>query len=298
MTLHAGDPRAVGPYAVTDRLGTGGTARVYLAHSRHTGPVALKVMRAGAPEPEASSRREYELMRRVDTRFVPPPVDCGTSPAGAYLATRHLPGYRPLATLAGRVDAAELWRYGYASARAIQAVHEAGVIHCDVKPSNLLTRGGDVRLIDFGIARDADRQPTPVGRIVHCSRGWAAPEQLSTDRLTPAVDVWAWGCVMAYLASGEQPFASETLAEWILRVRSQEPDLHDIPEGLEQLVRWAVQRDPALRPTPGDLLAECRARLRRAPVWRPGSGRGVARPAAAMLPAPAAAMLPALSPAA
>jgi len=291
MTLHAGDPRAVGPYAVTDRLGAGVTARVYLAHSRHTGPVALKVMRAGAEEPETGSRREFELMRRVDTRYVPVPVDCGTSPVGAYLATRHLPGYRPLATLAGRVDAPELWRYAFASARAIQAVHEAGVIHCDVKPSNLLTRGGDVRLIDFGIARDADRQPAPVGRIVHCSRGWAAPEQLSTDRLTPATDVWAWGCVIAYLASVEQPFASGTLAEWILRVRSQEPDLQDIPEGLEQLVRLAVQRDPALRPTVDGLVAECRARLRRAPVWRLGSGRGVAS-------APAAAMLPALTPAA
>lgn len=301
MTLRAGDPRAVGPYAVTDRLGAGGSARVYLAHSVHTGPVALKLMRDGAEEPEASCRREYDLMRRVDPRFVPLPVDCDTSPAGAYLATRHLPGYRPLATLAGRIDAAELWRYAYAAARAIQAVHQAGVIHCDVKPSNLLTRGGDVRLIDFGIARRTDRQPVPAGRIVHCSRGWAAPEQLSTDRLTPAVDVWAWGCVVAYLASGVQPFASESLAEWILRVRSQEPDLHDLPGGLEQLVREAVRRDPALRPTPGELVAECRARLRRAPVWRLGGGRGLA-PAPSILapsaPAPAAAMLPALSPAA
>jgi serine/threonine protein kinase len=140
------------------------------------------------------------------------------STAGAYLVTTYLPGYRCGTTLVGRpTPVGPRWTFGSALARVLAAVHARGVMHCDVKPSNLLIRGEDVRVIDFGIARYVGQRCGSDG-TVESSRGWAAPEQLRTAPATPAVDVFAWGCVLAYLAGGVHPFASQGEEEWILRV--------------------------------------------------------------------------------
>ena len=98
-------------------------------------------------------------------------------PAGAYLVTAYLPGFRCGTTLeGGPPPAGRLWTLGSALARVLAAVHARGVVHCDVKPSNLLVRGHDVRLIDFGIARYVGQRCGSDG-MVECTRGWAAPEQ-------------------------------------------------------------------------------------------------------------------------
>jgi serine/threonine protein kinase len=145
-------------------------------------------------------------------------------------------------------------------------------VHCDVKPSNLLVRGGDVRIIDFGIARYAGEHGG--GGIVECSRGWAAPEQLWTTAVTPAVDVFAWGCLLAQLASGVHPYASRSEQEWLLRLQSAQPDLFGLPLGLDELIRVALARDPQDRPTAGELIAICRDRDDERPPSRlPSGGR-------------------------
>jgi hypothetical protein len=131
-------------------------------------------------------------------------------------------------------------------------------VHCDVKPSNLLVRDDDVRIIDFDIARYAGE--IGGGGIVECSRGRAAPEQLWTTAVTPAVDVFAWGCLLAQLASGVHPYASRSEQEWILRLHSAQPDLFGLPSGLDDLIRAALARDPHDRPTARELTAICRDR--------------------------------------
>jgi serine/threonine protein kinase len=147
-------------------------------------------------------------------------------------------------------------------------------VHCDVKPSNLLVRGDDVRLIDFGIARYVGERCGEDG-TVQCSRGWAAPEQLRMTAATPAVDVFAWGCLLALLASGIHPFASKSEEEWILRVQSALPDLNALPAGLDGVVRACLARDPQDRPSAADLVKICQrhgrkhARSRRPDATRP-----------------------------
>jgi len=131
-------------------------------------------------------------------------------------------------------------------------------VHCDVKPSNLLVRGPDVRLIDFGIARFVGQRCGCDG-LVECSRGWAAPEQLRAAPATPAVDVFAWGCLLAYLAGGVHPFASGSDKEWILRVLSAEPDLSGVPEGLHEVIRATLARNPLDRPSARELATICQA---------------------------------------
>jgi serine/threonine protein kinase len=257
--LHSSDPERIADYVLSGRLGSGGEAIVYRGHNRRTGPVAVKVLRAGGATPPESHacRHEFQMMRRVDRRHVVTPIEAGESSTGPFLVTAYRPEYRNLAGRT-RLSSGELWRLASATASAIAAVHAAGVIHCDIKPANVLAYGIDVRLIDFGIARLVDRQPRSA-TLVRCSRGWSAPEQLVSGPLTPAVDVFGWGCLMGYLAAGATPFASETLEEWVLRVRSAEADLSDLPDGLDDLVRLALRRDPARRPTAAYLAAACRS---------------------------------------
>jgi serine/threonine protein kinase len=282
LPLRGTDPVSVDGYRMVSRLGSGGMAEVYLAVSPADRPVAVKVLRrdhadAGAAE---TCHREYRLSAAVDAACTAPALGHGTSTAGAYLVTAYLPGYRSATALVrGPTPIERLWRFGSALARTLAAVHDRGVVHCDVKPSNLLIRGNDVRIIDFGIARYVGERSAD--GVVQCSRGWAAPEQLSTAPATPAVDTFAWGCLLARLASGVHPFASHSEQEWILRLQSAQPELSGLPPDLDEVVRWTLARDPRDRPTAPELATICRTRVRAgfatldAPAGpRSGSGGG------------------------
>ena len=186
------------------------------------------------------------------------------APDGCYLTTSYRPDYIPAHALpVGNLGDDRLWRIAASAAEALAAIHRAGIIHCDIKPSNVLVCGHDVRIIDFGISRNWHGQADDVPRV-YCSRGWAAPEQLSSGPLTPAVDVFGWGCLVAYLASGNAPFPAETHEEWVMRVRSSQPDLDDVAPGLDTLVQAALNRQPARRPTAADLVQMCAYELGRA----------------------------------
>jgi serine/threonine protein kinase len=253
------DPVSVDGYRLMSRLGVGGMADVFYAVSPAGRPVAVKLLRAADGANEAC-QREYRLAHAVDADCTATALGHGISTAGAYLVTAYLPGYRCGTTLLnGSTPAGPLWTLGSALARALAAVHANGIVHCDVKPSNLLVRGHDVRVIDFGIAQYIG-EPCANGGMVHCTRGWAAPEQVRTAPATPAIDIFAWGCLLAWLASGVHPFASRSQQEWILRVQTSEPDLFGLPPDLDDLIRSTLARNPKDRPTAHELATICQAR--------------------------------------
>lgn len=258
--LHPGDPTGVGEWRLVSRLGRGGMADVFYATAPGGRTAAVKILRAGPHAPH-TCRREYHLASTVDARCTAPPLDYGMSAAGPYLVMAHLPGYRSGTTLDDRSPPAlGLWAFGLEVARILSSVHASGIVHCDVKPSNLLIQGGDVRLIDFGISQYVGEYFGANG-TVQCTRGWAAPEQLRLAAATPAVDIFGWGCLLARLAGGVHPFASHSDEEWIMRIRSAEPDLFGVPADLAEVVRWTLVRDPTSRPTAVDLADTCAAQL-------------------------------------
>jgi serine/threonine protein kinase len=239
------DPVSVDGYRLLSRLGAGGMADVFRAVSPAGRPVAVKVLRAFAGA-STSCGREFRLARSAGPDVTVPALCHGVSAAGPYLVTAYLPGYRCAGPLADQVlPAGRLLELGSALAGALATIHARGVVHCDVKPANLLLHGDDVRLIDFGIARYVD-EPGELEDTVRCSPGWAAPEQRLGAPVTPAVDVFAWGCVLACLSTGRRPLPDSDAAQAAWTLSSAR--WSTTPRGLGAAIHAALAPDPADRP--------------------------------------------------
>jgi serine/threonine protein kinase len=255
-TLRPSDPRRVGGYRLLSQLGSGGTADVFLAQDRAGRPAVVKVMRR-AHATVADCAHEVSMLRLAGSDHAVPVHGSGHSSDGPFIAMGYLADYRPGTVLTTKpVRPARLLALGGRLARALAGIHERGIVHCDIKPANLLVNGGDVRLIDFGTARSIGEQCGEHG-VVHCSRGWAAPEQLRADRATPAIDIFAWGSLIAFLAGGVHPFASGSVEEWVVRVQSARPDVRGLPPAIEDLVRQTLAREASQRPTAVEVAEVC-----------------------------------------
>ncbi|MFI1168294.1 serine/threonine-protein kinase [Streptomyces sp. NPDC020801] len=258
--LGPGDPQLIGAYRLLARLGAGGMGQVYLARSDRGRTVAVKLVRqelARQEEFRARFRQEVQAARRVGGHWTAPVLDADTEAAVPWVATGYVAGpslqqvvghdHGPLPERSVRVLAAGL-------AGALKDIHAAGLIHRDLKPSNVLVTIDGPRVIDFGIARAletvTDGGLTRTGALVG-SPGFMAPEQVRGDRVTPACDVFCLGSVLAYAATGALPFggADSGVHALMFRIAEEEPDLEALPEGIADLVRACLKKDPAARPT-------------------------------------------------
>jgi eukaryotic-like serine/threonine-protein kinase len=141
---------------------------------------------------------------------------------------------------------------------ALSAIHGAGIIHRDFKPENVLLPVGGVKVIDFGIARTLDatslhtRTDQMVGTVAYM-----APERFASDgsrTVTPAADIFAWGVMVAYAATGRTPFASDSPPATAMKILTQPPNLSGLTPPMRGLVERALAKDPAHRPTARELL--------------------------------------------
>jgi hypothetical protein len=263
--LGPGDPQGIGVYRLLARLGAGGMGQVYLARSDRGRTVAVKLVRRELAEQDefrARFRQEVEAARRVGGYWTAPVLDADTEAAVPWVATGYVAGpslqqvvghdHGALPERSVRILAAGL-------AGALQDIHAAGIVHRDLKPSNVLVTIDGPRVIDFGIARAletiTDGGLTRTGALVG-SPGFMAPEQVRGDRITPACDVFCLGSVLAYAATGALPFggADSGVHALMFRIAEEEPDLRALPEGIADLVRDCLNKDPAQRPTLDDIL--------------------------------------------
>ncbi|MGW7308799.1 serine/threonine-protein kinase, partial [Streptomyces sp. NPDC054835] len=279
--LTAEDPPRIGPYRLIARLGAGGMGRVYLARSEGGRTVAVKVVQAEfAQHAEFRARfaREVTAAKRVGGSWTAAVLDTDTDAETPWVATQYIPGpdlhavvaeqHGPLPEQSVRVMANRL-------ALALQAIHDAGLVHRDLKPSNVLVTVDGPRVIDFGIARaldsiSGDSLQTRTGMVIG-SPGFMSPEQVRGLHVTPASDVFSLGSVLAYAATGRQPFGAtgNGLHAQLFRVAEEEPDLDGLPEALLGLVRACLQKDPTQRPTPEQVAA--RTATEGADEWLPGA---------------------------
>uniref|UniRef100_UPI0021BDA339 serine/threonine-protein kinase n=1 Tax=Streptomyces salinarius TaxID=2762598 RepID=UPI0021BDA339 len=257
--LGGGDPQHIGAYRLLGRLGAGGMGHVYLARSDRGRTVAVKLVReelAAVEEFRERFRQEVESARRVGGHWTAPVLDADTEAAVPWVATGYVAGPSLQQVVGhdhGALPERSVRTLGAGLAHALQDIHAAGIVHRDLKPSNVLVTIDGPRVIDFGIARAletvTDGGVTRTGALVG-SPGFMAPEQVRGDRVTPACDVFCLGSVLVYAATGNLPFGSANSGVHALmfRIAQEEPDLAGVPEGIADLVRDCLRKDPAARP--------------------------------------------------
>ncbi|WP_239694482.1 serine/threonine-protein kinase [Streptomyces sp. Cmuel-A718b] len=291
--LEAGEPHTIGAYRLLGRLGAGGMGRVYLGRSAGGRTVAVKVVHPHFALDEqfrARFRREVESARRIGAQWTAPVLDADPDAPVPWVATGYVAG-PPLSqaiTEHGPLPEHAVRTLGAGLAEALAVVHGQGIVHRDVKPSNVLLALDGPRLIDFGIARalGATVSLTSTGVSVG-SPGYMAPEQIRGRDVSGAADVFSLGAVLAYAATGAAPFPGDSSAVLLYKVVHEEPELGDLEGELRDVVAGCLAKDPAARPAPADLaraLAPGGAAAMVAGGWLPGRlVREVSRSAVALL---------------
>ncbi|MEU8763690.1 protein kinase [Streptomyces sp. NPDC048659] len=270
------DPESVGAgaYRLVGRLGQGGMGVVYLGRSRSGRAVAVKVVRPElGTDPEFLRRfaREVAAARRVGGFHTAPVVDADPHGDPPWLVTAYVPGptLRAVLDRVGALPEDTLTVLAAGLAEALEAVHRAGVVHRDLKPANIIVAEDGPRVIDFGIARalDGTSALTRTGFQVG-TPGYLAPEQLTDGAVTPAVDMFALGIVLAQAAGGS-PYGDGPSAGRLYRMVHEEPDLSAVPASLRASVAACLAKDPALRPTPTAFLRSLTVHHRPDGGWLP-----------------------------
>lgn len=285
LMAHAGNPGStpttigpgghLGPYTIEALLGEGGMGRVFRAYdTRLRRTVAVKVL----PQDQmASAERKRRFLReaRAASALNHPNImalyDIGAQGETDYLVMEHVVG-RPLDKMipAEGFGLAETIGYAVQIAGALGAAHAAGIVHRDVKPANLMvTFDGQVKVLDFGLAKLPETSPSPDGETrtqqsaltamgsVMGSVSYMSPEQAAGRPLDHRTDIFSLGVVLYEMAAGRRPFHGKSQVETMHAIiYEQPPPLGQKPE-LEQIVARALAKDPQERyQNVGELAAE------------------------------------------
>ncbi|MFE4670455.1 bifunctional serine/threonine-protein kinase/ABC transporter substrate-binding protein [Streptomyces sp. NPDC056716] len=254
------DPARIGGHRLLARLGTGGMGVVYLGRADSGGLAAVKVILpeyADQPEFRTRFRREVAAARRVDSPWAVPVTGADPDAPAPWLATAFVPGPSLAEAVAacGPLSTHGVRALGGMLARALTAVHDAGLVHRDIKPGNVLLAVDGPRLIDFGIARAAEETALTSADMVVGTPGFLAPEQARAEPATPASDVFALGCLLSYARTGRPPFGTGAVDALLYRTVHDAPDLDGVPDDLRPLLERCLAKDPATRPTARELEA-------------------------------------------
>ncbi|MFG2003004.1 ABC transporter substrate-binding protein [Spirillospora sp. NPDC048911] len=258
LPLRSGDPDRLSGYRLTGLIGEGGQGSVFLGEGDDGVKVAVKLLHARlSAHPKARSRfaAELEVAQRVAPFCTARILDADVDGDRPYIVSEYIDGpslAQVLATEGPRAGAV-LDRIAIGTITALAAIHEAGVVHRDFKPGNVLLPPDGPRVIDFGIARALDATGTMSSTTVG-TPSYMAPEQISGAQVGPEADVFAWGTTMVYAATGRPPFGQDSIPAVMHRILNLPPDLGALTEPLRDLVLNCLSKDPALRPSSQQVL--------------------------------------------
>ena len=245
------DPVTAGRYRLVGRLGAGGQGVVYLGEDDAGDRVAVKMVNVDLSDPRARSQfvKEIAAARRVAPFCTAQVLFAEVDGEQPYVVSEFIEGptlhrhVRESGPLAGNA----LHRLAVGTVTALAAIHSAGVVHCDLKPDNVVLGRDGPRVIDFGIARALGVTETASSRVMGTT-AYMAPERFRNDAVGPPCDVFAWAATIAFAAGGRPPFGNDSLFAVMHRVLHDPPELPPLPPVLDELIRECLAKDPADRP--------------------------------------------------
>jgi Protein kinase domain len=265
--LRRWDPEQVGGFVLIGRLGAGAMGQVYLARSAAGRLVAVKTIKSElAEEPDFRTRfgQEVAAARRVSGAFTAAVVAADSEADVPWLATVYVPApsLSGLVRSCGPLPVEAVRWLAAGCAEALESIHGVGLVHRDLKPANVLVSPDGPRVIDFGVARAAERIQLTVTRGSVGTPAYMAPEQArDTRQATPASDVFSLGATLLFAATGHAPYEGETVMDVLVLLATQDPDLTGLPAELAGIVAPCLERDPRNRPTSAAVLARVSGEL-------------------------------------
>ncbi|MFD0470112.1 protein kinase [Nonomuraea thailandensis] len=255
--LHSGEPRQVAGYRLLGGLGDGGQGSVFLGEDAEGGRSAVKVLHArllGDARAERRFLQESAIAAGVAGFCTAKVLDSGLIEGRPYIVSEFIdgPSLHHQVAHAGPLAGGELERLAVGTITALTAVHGAGIVHRDFKPSNILMGPDGPRVIDFGIAKAMDAATT--ASSVVGTPGFMAPEQIAGESVTAASDVFSWASTMGFAATGEPLFGRDSIPAVMHRILNAEPDLGEVEEPLRSVLRACLAKEPGVRPTADGVL--------------------------------------------
>jgi hypothetical protein len=255
------DPPTIGDFRLIARLGSGGMGQLYVGAGTDGSLAAVKVIRPDQAHDatfRARFRREIAAARKATGTHTARILGADPDDAQPWLATEYIPGpslaeavarFGPFLEPAARVLMAGL-------CLGLTQLHDAGLVHRDLKPGNVLLTPSGPRIIDFGVSRVFDASVlTHTGQLVG-SPGFMAPEQaVGSGDAGPPADIFALGAVLCFALTGDSPFGTGLTPAVVYRVVHEPPDLDRLPSSLRTFIAACLEKDPALRPSAADVLA-------------------------------------------
>ncbi|GAA2369105.1 hypothetical protein GCM10010404_24670 [Nonomuraea africana] len=248
----------MGDYELLGRLGEGGQGVVYLGRSASGELVAVKMLHARfSGDPAARDRflREVASARRVAEFSTARVLDASTDGDRPYIVSEYVEGVSldQLVREGGPRTSGALERLAVGTMAALAAIHRAGVVHRDFKPSNVLLGLDGARVIDFGIAKALDATTASASGLIG-TPAYMSPEQIAGETVGPASDLFAWAVTMVFAATGRPAFGGDSVPAIFHRILTKEPDLPELGEPLGSLVAACLAKDPSARPSAADAL--------------------------------------------
>ncbi|MDH2428228.1 protein kinase [Sphaerisporangium sp. TRM90804] len=254
LPLRSDDPSELGTYHIVGRIGEGGRSIVYLGKGPGSEHVAIKILHADLSGSDRFLDKVEEL-RQVSAFCTAQVIETGLAGDRPYVVSEYIDG--PTLERAvqedGPLRGPALHRLAIGTMTALVAIHQAGIVHREFSPGNVLLGPDGPRVIDFGIAQALDAGVESTTRSVG-TPAYLTPEQLEGAAVGPAADMFAWGSTVLYAASGRAPFEAGSMSATINRVLRDEPDLSVLNDDLLSLVAQCLAKDPARRPTASDAL--------------------------------------------
>ncbi|MFI6316513.1 protein kinase [Nonomuraea sp. NPDC050556] len=257
------DPRSIGAYTLVGRIGAGGQGTVFAGRSAEGHQVAVKLLHLHLLTDDRAQRRflsEFETAKRVAPFSAARVLDAGVAGRWPFIVTEYVegPSLQQSVQQSGPRSVPALERLAINTATALAAIHHAGVVHLDFKPSNVLLGPDGPVVIDFGISRALDLSvPQDTSRPMG-TPGYMAPEMITGGDVGPAADLFAWGATMVYAANGTRAFDGDSGAAVVRATLHGEPDLSRLDDRLRGLVQACLAKDPALRPTAAQVVEHLR----------------------------------------